>query len=252
MAAGAAAPEALARLVAADEGAAVRQVAMVAADGTVATHTGERCIAEAGHAVGDGFSCQANMMLNDTVWGAMAAAFEAAAGDLDARLLAALCAAEAEGGDIRGRQSAAILVVGPTDTGRPWPGADVVVDLRVEDHSEPLVELARLLELRRAYAHAEEFDRCIDSGDWARAWDEIAAAERLAPDNVELRFWKAVALAEQGREADAGAILAEVYRRDERWAELLRRLPKAGLGPTDLALVARLSDLSQLGEPIQH
>ena len=235
------APQALAELIAADEGRAVRQVAMVDAHGAVAVHTGDKCIPAAGHATGDGFSCQANMMLEHTVWGAMAEAFSSSPGDLAARLLAALQAAEAEGGDIRGRQSAAMLVVEAADTGRPWPSGDVVVDLRVEDHPEPLVELERLLGLQRAFAHAEEFDRRIESGDTSGAWEEISAAERLAPGNVELQFWKAVTLAEQGREAEAREILVGVYSSDPHWAELLRRLPGVGLGPRDSKLIARLT-----------
>jgi len=117
----------------------------------------------------------------------------------------------------------------------------VAVDLRVEDHPEPLVELERLLGLQRAFAHAEEFDRRIESGDTAGAWEEISAAERLAPGNVELQFWKAVTLAEQGREAEAREILVGVYRGDRHWAELLRRLPGVGLGPRDPELIARLT-----------
>ena len=117
----------------------------------------------------------------------------------------------------------------------------MIADLRVEDHPEPLDELARLLDLHRAYAHAEEFDRRIETGDTAGAWEEITAAERLAPGNLELLFWKGVTLAEQGREAEARAVLVEVYRADPRWAELLRRLPAAGLAPQDPGLIARLS-----------
>jgi len=241
MAEGLGAPQALAELIAADEGRAVRQVALVDAHGAVAAHTGDKCIPAAGHATGDGFSCQANMMLHDTVWDAMAAAFSSSPGDLAARLMAALYAAEAEGGDIRGRQSAAMLVVAAADTGRPWPSGDVVVDLRVEDHPEPLVELERLLGLQRAFAHAEEFDRRIESGDTAGAWNEISAAERLAPGNVELQFWKAVTLAERGRESEAREILVGVYRSDPNWAELLRRLPGVGLRPSDPELIARLT-----------
>jgi uncharacterized Ntn-hydrolase superfamily protein len=171
----------------------------------------------------------------------MAAAFSSSPGDLAARLMAALHAAEAEGGDIRGRQSAAMLVVEAADTGRPWPSGDVVVDLRVEDHPEPLVELERLLGLQRAFAHAEEFDRRVEAGDTTGAWEEISAAELLAPGNVELQFWKAVTLAEQGREDEARAILVGVYRGDPNWAELLRRLPGVGLGPSDPGLIARLA-----------
>ena len=206
-------------------------------------HTGERCIPEAGHATGDGFSCQANMMLNDTVWDAMAAAFCEAAGDLAARLMAALHAAESEGGDIRGRQSAALLVVAAEDSGRPWPARDVIVDLRVEDHPEPLDELERLLDLHRAFSHAEEFDRRMEAGDTAGAWEEITAAERFAPGNLELQFWKGVTLAEQGREGEARAILVEVYRRDPNWAELLRRLPIIDPALDDPQLIERLAAL---------
>jgi len=241
MAGGLPAPEALAQLLAADKGAAVRQVAMVDAHGDVAVHTGERCIPAAGHAHGEGFSCQANMMLNDTVWDAMAAAYLTAEGDLVARLMVALHAAEAEGGDIRGRESSAMLVVAATSLGRPWAYADVVVDLRVEDHPEPLTELERLLRLQRAFAHAEEANRREEAGDAAGAWEEISAAERLAPDNLELRFWKGVTLAEQGREREARAILVEVYRSDPDWAELLRRLPAVGAALVDAELIARLT-----------
>lgn len=243
MAGGLPAPEALAQLLAADEGAAVRQVAMVDTRGAVGVHTGERCIPASGNTHGEGFSCQANMMRNDTVWEAMAAAYLTAEGDLAARLMVALHAAEAEGGDIRGRQSSAMLVVAASGSGRPWTYADVVVDLRVEDHPEPLTELERLLRLQRAYAHAEEADRREEAGDTVGAWEEVSAAERWAPDNVELHFWKAVMLAEQGHESEARAILVEVYHSDPNWAELLRRLPVIEPALANAELVARLTVL---------
>jgi len=241
MAGGLPAREALAQLVAADQDAALRQVAMVDAHGAVAAHTGERCVPQAGHQLGDGFSCQANMMLNDTVWDAMAMAYPAADGDFAARLMAALHAAEAEGGDIRGRQSAAMLIVAPSGSGRPWAHADVVVDLRIEDHPEPLAELERLLTLQRAWAHAEEGDRCLEAGDTAVALQELSAAERLAPGNVELRFWRGVTLAEHGHETEARAVLAEVFRTDPKWVELLRRLPVADPALATAGLVERLT-----------
>jgi uncharacterized Ntn-hydrolase superfamily protein len=246
LACGRSAERALAQLVAADENAATRQVAMVDAHGVVAVHTGERCIPAAGHVRGDSFCCQANMMLNDTVWDAMAAAFEAAEGDLAARLMAALHAAESEGGDIRGRESSALLVVAAADSGRPWMYADVLVDLRVEDHREPLIELERLLTLQRAFSHAEEADRRQESGDMTGFWEELSAAEHCAPDNVELQFWKAITLAEQGREGEARAILVEVYRRDPNWAELVRRLPVIDPALDDPRLIERLAALPSL------
>jgi len=243
LARGLSAEQALARLVAADEAGAVRQVAMVDAHGAVAVHTGERCIPAAGHVRGDGFSCQANMMLNATVWDAMAAAYREADGDLAARLMAALHAAESEGGDIRGRESSALLLVAAVDSGRPWMYADVLVDLRVEDHPEPLTELERLLKLQRAFAHAEEADRRQEAGDMSGFWEEFSAAERQAPGNIELQFWKGVTLAGQGREREARATLVEVYRRDPSWAELLRRLPVIDPALDDTQLIERLATL---------
>src|SRR5271168_4816399 len=145
------APDTLAGLLAADPMREIRQVAMVDALGRTAAHTGQTTIPEAGHIVGDGFSVQANMMLKNTVWPAMAEAYTSAKGELVDRFLAALDAAEAEGGDIRGRQSAAILIVEGKSSGRPWH--DRIFDLRVDDASEPLVEIRRLVAVRRAYIH---------------------------------------------------------------------------------------------------
>ena len=243
LAIGCSAEESLAELIAADEKAAERQVAVVDTHGGVAAHTGAHCIPAAGHVRGDGFSCQANMMLNDTVWDAMAAAYREADGDLAARLLAVLHAAESEGGDIRGRESSALLVVAAVDSGRPWMYADVLVDLRVEDHPEPLFELERLLNLQRAFSHAEEADRRQETGDMSGFWEEFSAAEHYAPDNVELQFWKGVTLAEQGRESEARTTLVDVYRRDPNWAELLRRLPIVDPALDDPKLVERLAAL---------
>jgi uncharacterized Ntn-hydrolase superfamily protein len=241
MAGGSSAAEALAAALDDDDNPDVRQVAMVDANGTVAAHTGDRCITEAGHTTGDGFSCQANMMLRATVWPAMADAFVAADGDLAARLMAALLAAEDQGGDIRGRQSAALLIVSAQDTGKPWD--DVVMDLRVDDHPTPLIELDRLLTIQRAYDHMNAFDRRMDAGDIDGAWRELEAAEGHTPTNVELKFWKAVALADQGREVEARAALAPVYAVNPNWAELFRRLPAAGLTVADPAMIERLTTL---------
>ena len=216
--------EALAELTADDSRAHTRQVAIVDATGAVATHTGDRCIAEAGHRDGEGWTVQANMMTNATVPDAMAAAYTGAierGDDLATRLLAALDAAEAEGGDIRGRQSAALVVVsGDPDT----PHWDRLYDVRVDDALEPLTELRRLVAVRRAYL-------TFDS-------DHAALG-----GNPELRFWKAIGLATaQGKVDEARAVLDAIYAQDERWRELLRRLPAAGTFPDDPALLAALTD----------
>ncbi|MGE0132163.1 MAG: DUF1028 domain-containing protein [Blastocatellales bacterium] len=177
MRAGKSAPEALKSLLAGDAQAGVRQVAMIDAQGRVAAHTGEHCIIAAGHHTGSNYSVQANLMLKDTVWGAMAKAFENTKGDLADRLLAALEAAEAEGGDIRGKQSAAIIVVSGKPTGKPW--ADRLFDLRVEDHSAPVTELKRLVKLQRAYTRMNTGDDLFSKNDIAGALREYSAAEAL-------------------------------------------------------------------------
>ena len=217
------APDTLAGLVASDPMQAVRQVAMVDALGRVAAHTGSTTIPEAGHIVGEGFSVQANMMLKNTVWPAMAEAYRATKGDLVDRFLAALDAAEAEGGDIRGRQSAAILIVEAKSTGRPW--VDTIFDLRVDDGPEPLVEIRRLVDVRRAYIHMRLGDEAAQRGDLETTEREFTAAERLIGDNPEMRYWHAIALLGLGKVDDGLAILREVGRRDRNWIELTLRLP---------------------------
>jgi uncharacterized Ntn-hydrolase superfamily protein len=186
------------------------------------------------------YSVQANLMANERVWPAMAAAFERATGDLADRLLAALDAAQATGGDIRGRQSAAILVVRPSGTGKPWAGADRVFDLRVEDHPEPLAELRRLVRLQRAYALANRGDELVAENKIDDALAAYTAAGALAPEILELPFWQAVTLASVGREAAAAPIFRAVFTREPYWADLVPRLPAAGLLPDDPALVARI------------
>ena len=203
----------------------VRQAAVVDRNGRVAAHTGSKCIPAAGHTLGDGYSCQANLMEKDTVWNAMARAYESTAGPLAERLMAALEAAEAEGGDIRGKQSAAMLVVRGEPTGRSWD--DRLIDLRVEDADEPLVELRRLLRIKRAYAADAEADELDEAGDAAAATAKRREALALAPDNVELRFWAGLAVAQSG-DLDAGSkLIAEAVRKDRRWLETIRRLVTA-------------------------
>lgn len=238
MRAGKSAPEALRALLSADDGREVRQVAMIDAHGNVAAHTGSKCIQAAGHQTGNGYSVQANLMGKATVWPAMAKAFESATGDLIDRMLAALEAAEREGGDIRGRQSAAILVVRGKATGAPW--AERVIDLRVEDNSRPLDELRRLIRLDRAYKHMDMGDDCSTKKDWACAGREYGAAEQLAPDIVEMKFWHAVALATGGRAPQALPLFRQVFLKDPKWAELVGRLPAAGLLPQDPKLLEQI------------
>lgn len=217
----------LGELLAADERSQRRQVAMVDASGEVAAHTGDGCLAEAGHITGDGFSVQANMMLRDSVPGAMASAHTGTSGDLADRLLAALDAAEAEGGDIRGRQSAAILVVGiePDDKNR--------MEIRVEDHPEPLVELRRLVGVHRAYQRMNEGDAHLAAGEMESAARCYEAAQSAVPDNVEFTFWRGVMLANAGRLDEARTFLERTYGAQGHWRELLTRLPAGGLLPSD-------------------
>jgi uncharacterized Ntn-hydrolase superfamily protein len=206
-------------LLAEDELARFRQVAIVDAHGEVATHTGDGCIAYAGHQAGAQFSAQANMMASPDVWPAMAAAFEAASGPLARRLLAALNAAESSGGDARGRQSSA-LVVAPAE-GEPWQRA---VDVRVDDHPEPLRELERLLDLADAYAIASEGDDLVGQGRHAEAGERYRLASERAPGNHELLFWSGLATARAGDVALGLDQVREAIRLQPGWMELLGRL----------------------------
>jgi len=237
---GKSAQEVLDELLMADAGRDGRQVAIVDAQGRVATHTGASCILAAGHRAGAQYSVQANLMANDRVWPAMAEAYERATGDLADRLLAALDAAEAVGGDIRGRQSAALLIVKPQSSGRPWVGADRVFDLRVDDHPEPLTELRRLVRLQRAYDHANRGDELFAAQKVDEALVQYARAAALAPEIAELPFWQAVTLASIGREAEALPIFKQVFARERRWVDLVPRLPASKLLPNDPALIARI------------
>jgi uncharacterized Ntn-hydrolase superfamily protein len=216
------APDALASLLAGDEGREVRQVAMVDAAGQIAAHTGAKCIQPAGHVVDEKgqFSVQANLMSNDRIWPAMAEAYRAAEGDLADRMLAALEAAEEAGGDIRGRQSAAIVIVAARPTGKPW--ADRTFDLRVEDHPQPVAELRRLVQLQRAYSHMNAGDLAIEKRDFAAANREYTAAEKLAPHIVEIPFWRAVTMAKAGQVDESLPIFRKVFQRERAWVDLVR------------------------------
>lgn len=238
MRAGRSAPDALKALLAGDEGRDVRQVAMIDAQGRVDAWTGGKDIPAAGHIVGKNYSVQANLMLNERIWPAMSRAFESAKGDLAERMLAALDAAQMEGGDIRGRQSAALIVVSGKPTGKPW--ADRVFDLRVDDSPEPLKELRRLVTLHRAYNHMNAGDLAVEKKDNEGALREYGAAERLVPDNAEMIYWHAVALVNMNRVEEALPLFRKVFAMDKNWAALTPRLAKPGLLPDDAKLIERI------------
>jgi len=230
--------EVLNELLRADEGREIRQVAFVDNLGRVAVHTGKRCIAEAGHQVGEQFSVQANMMLRDTVWPAMAKAYEATQGNIADRMLAALDAAQAEGGDIRGMQSASMLVVTGKTNSHPW--TETVVDLRVEDHPSPLQELRRLLTLQRGYESMNRGDALLGAGRIEEALLAYKAGTDAAPSVMELPFWQAVTLADTDRLAEALPLFEKVFADDRNWATLFSRLPAVGLFKDDKALIQQI------------
>ncbi len=240
MRAGRSAPDALRSLVAGDEGRDVRQVAMIDMQGRVAAHTGVKCIADAGQLVDTEhqFSVQANLMANDSIWQAMAQAYRESGGDLADRLVAALEAAQSAGGDVRGRQSAALVIVSATSTGKPW--IDRRFDLRIEDHPRPVQELKRLVRLQRAYLHMNAGDLAIEHGDFAQASREYAAAETLAPEIVEIPFWYAVTLAASNQVDESLPVFRRVFAREPIWADLVPRLVPPGILPDDDALLEKI------------
>jgi len=239
------AQQALDSLVRADTSSAVRQVAMVDAQGNVAAHTGAKCIPDAGHVTGEQYSVQANLMANATVWPAMKAAFEKAQGDLTERMMQALEAAEKAGGDIRGKQSAALVVVKPKSTGKPW--ADRTFDLRVEDAENPLKELRRLIRLRRAYNLEDQGDNFIAEKKPAEALVAYEQAAKLAPEIVELQFWAAVSMYTNDRKPEATKLFRQVFTKEPVWADLIPRLSKVGLFPADPKAVEEVMKLRPRG-----
>jgi len=241
------AQQALDSLIKADAHNQARQVAMVDAQGNVAAYTGPSCIPDAGHRTGKQYSVQANLMSNPQVWPAMAAAYEKAEGDLAERMMQALEAAEKAGGDIRGRQSAAMVVVAPKSSGKPW--VDRIIDLRVEDHADPIGELRRLIRLRRAYNREDAGDNAIAEGKTDVALKEYAEAAKLAPDVVELRFWAAVSMYTSGHEKEALEEFRLVFARERRWVDLVPRLAKAGLFPDDKAKIAEVQSVAPRSSP---
>ena len=236
---GKSAQQALKILLTADPERELRQVAIVDAEGRVAVHTGSACIAAAGSQPGVGYSVQGNMLRADGVWKAMPGAFERAKGDLADRLLAALEAAEREGGDIRGRQSATLLVVFGQRGDRRRQ--EERIDLRVDDHPKPLEELRRLLTINRAYGRMRDGHAAAAAGRLDEAVKQFEEAQALYPENPEFSFWAGIDLANRGRLEDALRFLRSAYERDPGWKELLRRLPATPLLPDDPELIEKLT-----------
>jgi len=235
--------EALQKLLEKDKGREVRQVAMIDADGNVATHTGKRCVEMAGHQTGKNYSVQANMMENKTVWPAMAKAYENTSGDLADRMMAALEAAQAEGGDIRGKQSAAMLIVRGESTGKPWQ--DKIVDLRVDDHPEPLKQLKRLIRINRAYQHANQGDKYLEENKIDKALKEYQKAEEYYPENPELPYWTAITLAGEGKLEQALPIFKNVFAKNPKLKKMTPRLVDAGLLPDDEELLDKIMSVGE-------
>lgn len=214
-------------LISTDEGREMRQLAIVDSKGNSFAYTGSKCISEAGHFVGNGYSVQANMMLNNTVWDAMSKAFENTKAPLAERLVAALEAAQNEGGDIRGKQSACLLVVKGNATGNLWE--DRLIDLRVEDSVDPVTEIKRLLNVYRAYEHMNKGDLAVEKNDMKLAMDEYNAAMKMFPENLEMKYWTAVTLVNNGDIEKSLPMFKEIFNQDVNWKELTKRLPAVGL-----------------------
>lgn len=221
------ADEVLKSLIDADKGRDFRQLAMLDKNGKIMAYTGSKCVQAAGHITGKDYSVQANMMLNNKVVPAMAKAMEVNRNlPLAERVVKAMIAAQEAGGDIRGKQSAVLLVVATKPT-EEW--ADKKINLRVDDHQEPLIELERLLRVHRAYEHMNNGDLAIEHGNMELALEEYAAAEQMFPENLEMKYWKAVTLANNGKLDMAIPIFKEVFTKDKNWHEMTKRLPASGL-----------------------
>ena len=238
MRAGKTAEQALTALLAADEHADVRQVGMVDAEGAVANHTGDNAIIEFCNLTGDSFAVQANLMWKPTVCSAMFTAYERAEGDIAERMLVALEAAEGEGGDIRGKQSVALLVVSGDISQPAWGGR--IFDLRIEDHAQPLPEMRRLLNMARAYRLMNEGDEHMTNGEVEKAVVAYSGAEALVPDSHEMIFWHAATLAAGGRVDESLPLFRKAFDMWPLWRELVQRLPASGLLPDDPELMEKI------------
>jgi uncharacterized Ntn-hydrolase superfamily protein len=215
------APQALAAVVAADANAQVRQIGMIDRDGHTAAYTGSSAIPFAGHKSGDNYSVQANMMLKDTVPEAMASAFENTPGKLVTRMLAALCAAQDEGGDFRGQQSAALKIVSGIISKNAWDG--VLYDVRVDDHPHPVAELTRICQRHMAYKIMDEAEELASKGDFDGALKRAQDAIDADPEELQLRYWFALATADAGQFDRIEGMLREIFKKDPVWVECTRR-----------------------------
>jgi uncharacterized Ntn-hydrolase superfamily protein len=222
------AQQALDSLLATDEGRNVRQVAIIDTKGNVATHTGKDCIDYASHIKRDNFSVQSNMMLTNKVPQAMATAFENSGGKpLAERMILALEAGQKAGGDIRGQQSAAIIVVPGKSEGKAWE--ERLVDLRVDDNPAPIKELRRLYNVQIAYQHMNNGDLATEKNDMVTAMNEYNAAMKMFPQNLEMQYWTGITLANNKQVDKALPVLKKVFAQNAAWKELTRRLPKVNL-----------------------
>ncbi len=214
-------------LIASDEGRDVRQLAVLDSKGRAASYTGKNCIPAAGNIAGKNFSVQANLMVNNKVWPAMEKAFKQTKAPLAERMVAALEAAQKEGGDIRGKQSAALLVVRDKSTGKVWE--DRLIDLRVDDSPNPVKEIKRLLKVHRAYDHMNNGDLAVEKGNMSLAMQEYSAAEKMFPENEEMKYWHAVTLANNGKVKEAIPLFTKVFSKNQNWKILTPRIKKVGL-----------------------
>ncbi len=228
---GKSADEVLNALIKSDDGRDFRQLAIVDSKGNAAAWTGKKCIKDAGHFAGKYFSVQANLMLNDKVWPAMASAFKKSNGTLAERMMDALDAAQSVGGDIRGKQSAAMIVVKAKSTGKIWE--DRIVDLRVEDSEDPLKELRRLIKVNYAYQHMNNGDLAVEKNNMTAAMKEYSTAMTMFPENLEMKYWTAVALANNGKMKEALPLFKEVFEKDSNWKILTPRLLLNGMLTVD-------------------
>lgn len=233
--------EAVDELISSDEGKDVRQLAIIDSKGRSASYTGKNCIQFAGNIAAENYSVQANMMLTDKVWPAMSEAFQNSTGPLPERLLNALEAGQNAGGDIRGKQSACLLMVKGEPTENIWE--DKMFDLRVDDNPEPIAELKRLLNVYRAYEHMNKGDLAVEKNDMQLAMKEYSRAEDMFPENLEMKFWHAVTLVNNNSLDESLPVFTEVFSKDENWKTLFERLPAAGLVKLNEKDMKKIMDL---------